>query len=140
MKPSDFDHITHFTKEECLKTGANISKLKIDWFHHADMFRDLIDCPVKLICLNTGKHEVGSRHYSGDAGDVLLLKPRIIPEVLDAALQAGFRGIGVYWNGVAYSYHLDIGRTLVTLWQGRKKKGDQVWRYGPLIMDPCLIG
>ena len=47
---------------------------------------------------------------------------------MNVALQWGFHGVGVYWNGECYSVHLDKRRDLA-MWYAIKKAPGKEWKY-----------
>lgn len=110
--------------------------LDADLFLVLDDFRDMVECGVKLLSLNGGTHTAGSQHYKGKAVDFVLLKERDPLQVAHRMLDAGFRGIGIYWNGAAYSYHGDL-RERHASWTGWKTGlPHSEWVYGKLLRDP----
>ncbi|MBU2249106.1 MAG: hypothetical protein KKD77_20330, partial [Gammaproteobacteria bacterium] len=87
-----------------------------------DVFRELIGLPVKLLLngLTTGDH-VAVWHKKGLAVDITIRGEIDLFEAIKSAWVAGFRGVGIYWNGKAYSFHLDL-RGAFSLWKAVKDK------------------
>lgn len=143
MKKSDFEThlIENFTAKEVTDTGAALGDVQLNLMIALQRFRSLIKRRVKLIVngMTTGKHKA-IWHPQGLAADIYLLpEDGIVPinHIFKSALAAGFKGIGIYYNGVMYSFHLDL-RLDLDWWGGYKnpKKGIKDWKYYPLINDP----
>ena len=140
MEISDFTvhGIVDFSPSEIEATGAKLTDIKLPLMVAFQRFRSLMGRRVKLIFngLTTGHHK-SPLHPGGLAGD-FYFDPREGPVkillVFKAALEAGFKGIGVYWNGKSYSFHFDL-RPKYAFWCGTKKPG-QEWDYDKLIVDP----
>ena len=132
MKIFDFRNIKHFTVEEVERTGAKIADVQYETIKKLDEFRELIKCPVVLLSngLTSGEHK-SVQHPAGEAVDFTLGNTRPISEVVKLALQAGFSGIGVYWNTVSNSYHFDT-RLDFSFWYGEKNKTGG-WDYSSLF-------
>ena len=135
MTPENFLILQWFTQSGVEETGAKIKDVKLELMFRLDSFRRDIDVPVYLLRngLTTGKH-ASPEHPDGKAADICtgIVKP--VWTVYKSALKNGFRGFGAYWNGKAYSYHLDIG-TEYRQWTGiPDEKGN--WKFGSLIVDP----
>jgi hypothetical protein len=62
------------------------------------------------------------------------LKNISINSFVEKALNAGFRGVGVYINekGVP-SFHVDIRETDIQMWLGTKENASDPWTYSDLI-------
>jgi hypothetical protein len=136
MKESDWKLIRHFQAKEVIATGASPSDVKVELFLALDKFRDKVGSPVFLIRdgLTTGKHS-SPGHKNGTAVDGFLRDTVRADTLFKAALESGFRAIGIYWNGTVLSFHLELD-TEYRFWVGRKKKGAASWTYGELIIDP----
>lgn len=144
MNRQDFQDwkIAHFTAEEIEATGANLAHVQIRLLTAMERFREKLGRPFKLIPggMTTGNHKA-PEHAAGLAVDGFVpgldgVADTITAEdVFKAALGAGFRGIGVYWNGSIYSFHLDL-RPVLSFWTGTKAPGAAGWNYGKLINDP----
>jgi hypothetical protein len=90
--------------------------------------------------LTTGGHK-SKEHAAGLAADVGFYEadgPVDIRSCFAAALDAGARGIGIYWNGAAYSMHMDL-RKPYSFWCGTKRHRESEWRYLPLIINPAEV-
>ena len=131
MKIFDFRNIKYFTVEEIERTGAKIADVQYETIKKLDEFRKLIKCPVHLLVngITTGNHE-SEEHPNGKATDFRLGNLRTTDEVVKTALQAGFSGMGVYWNSVTNSYHLDTGK--FRFWYGDKNSSGG-WDYSSLF-------
>lgn len=138
MTRDDFQDygIRHFTAEEVERTGAHLSEVKSRLLQHLEIFRREIGQPVYLVRdgLTSGTHAC-QLHVLGEAGDIALkdFEPH---EVLKAALEAGFNGIGLYLReGKGWvSAHLDL-RADRAFWVAAKKKHDRNWIYKGMIPD-----
>jgi hypothetical protein len=138
MKINDFD-MFDITKEEVLSTGANIDGLDYDAMCIHDSFRKLLPsgCRVEFLPngLNSGDHK-SEGHKKGTAHDFTVVGPASLFVILHTMIRAGYNGIGIYHNGVCYSFHGETGN--MRSWVGWKKKGEKNWRkpYLGLINDP----
>jgi len=135
MTPENFLMLNYFTQSEVESTGANIKDVKFELMFRLDAFRRDLGAPVYLLNngLTTGKHS-SPEHPNGEAADVCTGAIMPVWTVYKCALKNQFRGFGVYWNGIAYSYHLDIG-TEYRQWTGIPD-GKGNWKFGTLIVDP----
>lgn len=135
--------IKYFTPEEFESTGAILDHVQLQLALAMDRFRGYMGRPFALIKhgMTTGKHKA-PEHATGLAVDGYV--PRLddphdnikAEDVFKDALLAGFRGIGVYWNGRIYSFHLDL-RPDFSFWTGNKPSpGAGDWKYGKLVNDP----
>lgn len=145
MRKEDFENygIVHFTPEEVEGTGASLDDVDVELLVRYDKFRKLLKRRVVFAPngLTTGRHS-SSLHPRGKAGDCHFVEmdgPIDARTILEAGLGAGFHGIGIYWNGFAYSTHLDL-RKEYGFWSGWKKHRQENWEYLPLITihDPGL--
>lgn len=87
--------------------------------------------------MTTGEH-VSVWHRRGLAADVGFCESDGMVDVRHCvmyAAESGFRGIGVYWGGAAYSMHLDC-RSVPGQWARWRRHGDHIWRESALITDP----
>jgi len=149
VKASDFQTIKHFTAKEALKTGAKLKDIKYELFYTIDLFRSLHGRVVKIPKngISSGSHSPKSRHYRtktrlADGIDVYFREkdgPVDYRKVIVDALIVGFKGIGVYWNGKAYSFHFDL-RPKLAFWRARKDEPGDKWTYKPLLIDPKTKG
>ena len=135
MTPENFLMLNYFTQSEVESTGANIKDVKFELMFRLDAFRRDLGAPVYLLKkgLTTGGHS-SPEHPAGKAVDVYISEVKPVWTVYKCALKNQFRGFGVYWNGIAYSYHLDIGAEY-RQWVG-VPDGKGNWRFGSLIVDP----
>lgn len=128
----------YFNAEEIRATGAKLEDVSFQLMLALKAYRIAINRPVWLIPggLTTGKHEAGSYHYRPEgAVDFYHSDPVSADLVVEELLDAGFKGIGVYWNGSIKSFHADR-RDEVKLWRGVKKAGDAGWKYSDLVQVP----
>jgi len=138
MKYTDFDYITHFTSNEVIATGAHIEDVAYLTIKYLDRVRSLVDKPIKLIHngLTSGNH-TSRTHLEGCAVDFYVMDDISHTEAVKVALygvSVGFRGIGVYWNGEAYSFHFDTRNELGT-WYGTKTNKNDSWCYHGLMFN-----
>ena len=138
---SDFEThaIHHFTPEEIEKTGARVQDVTVTLFSHMEQLRRRLGRRIILLKngLTTGSHK-SPEHPSGRACDFYFLEKdgHINPSTMVYSfLHVGFYGIGVYWNGKTFSFHVDL-RGDYTFWAGVKKPRAKNWKYTNLIMDP----
>ena len=139
MKLREFEDygITDFTPREVSAVGSHIKDLQLSLMVAAQRFREDLDRRVKILSLTGGGHVAGSYHYMGRAMDVFLYAKDgeiLIGDVFKAALNAGFNGVGIYWNGKCWSFHLDV-RSKLGFWSAYKKKDERKWTYIPLTLD-----
>lgn len=144
MNRNDFQDwkIEHFTADEIEATGAILAHVQIRLIVAMERFRVALGRPFKLIVggMTTGNHKA-PEHAAGLAVDGFVPgldgvdDPITAEDVFKAALHGGFHGIGVYWNGGIYSFHLDL-RPKFSFWTGVKSPGVSGWKYGKLIHDP----
>lgn len=139
----DYD-IDNFTSYEVTSTGANLKDVQKETMICAQKFRLYVRRRVKLLHngITTGNHKA-AEHPRGLAIDGYLLPEDGFIDVhliFKGALEAGFRGIGIYWNQVLYSFHLDL-RKIRAHWTGVKdpKKKVHSWRFYSLLNDPAKI-
>ena len=140
MKESDFIEyeIDNFTPTEIVETGANVEDISVDLMVAMQKFRLLVNRRVVLLSngMTTGKHK-SKLHPGGKACDCYLHPDDGEVKVLDVfkfALEAGFKGIGIYWNGTLHSFHFDL-RNNYAFWSGKKEPGHE-WDFYSLIKDP----
>jgi hypothetical protein len=142
MRESDFEKygINHFTGEEIEETGADLKDINVDLIIALDLFRSILGYPVYLLenGMTTGSHSSWT-HPAGMAVDGRTKGKLGVDRIIKAALQAGFKGIGVYWNGQCTSFHLDI-RPNYAFWAGHKKEpGVGDWTFTSLFNEISLI-
>lgn len=132
MDKSLLTSIKYFTGEEIRATGGTIAGVSYQLFQRLDSLREMLGVPLNLLKggLNSGKH-LGNKdvHFQGIAADFIVSTkdPTI---VFRAMMDCRFSGIGIYWNGVIYSYHADIREAKRTaLWMAVKDR--RAWKYLP---------
>ncbi len=145
MRIDDFKRylIRNFTPAEIEATGAALEDVRWETLQMLQAFRDSMKRAVILLPngLTSGDHS-SPQHPLGLAVDVgFREKDGKVPPVLifKSALIAGAKGIGIYWNGFAYSVHLDL-RNEYAFWAGVKGHRQKAWNYRPLINDPKFLG
>lgn len=141
MRTEDFDlyGIRHFVPGEVTRTGARLEDVSAILIWRLDEFRHILGVPVVLLSLTTGEH-YSEYHPSGLAADVAFHDMESVPGVGSmhrAALDAGFRGIGIYHNGISYSMHLDL-RPERGEWVAWKRHRESSWNFGGLTVDPSM--
>lgn len=146
MKPSDFTQydIHNFSAAEIEDTGAKLKDVDRATIVYIQKYREYVRRPVKLVKngITTGIHKA-PEHKQGKAIDTYLNPADGLINVhliFKGALVAGFRGIGIYWNGTCYSCHFDL-RKNYAFWAGVKdiKKGIKNWQFHGLLSDPAKI-
>jgi hypothetical protein len=143
MTETDFTRyqIRHFTHAGVRATGADPADVQPMLMQRLDAFAGLCGRRVVLLRngMTTGEH-VSVWHRRGLAADVGFCETDVvdIQNLVIHAANAGFRGIGVYWGGAAYSMHLDC-RPEPGQWARWKQHGQTVWNEGPLIVDPRTL-
>ena len=134
MKEQDFNDLPNFTFNEIIRHYQSkgfeyadcvkeIAKLKKRLFIRLQKVRTQIGKPIKINCLTEGKHVKNSLHYMGMAIDWHVAGKVNMNKVLQACLDAGFSGIGVYpfWNKPGF--HSDIRAGGIKLWK-RDENGE----------------
>jgi len=146
MRKADFKkhHIDDFTPEEVELTGATLEGIQLRLMVSLQTFRTIMDRRVGLLVngMTSGGHKA-KEHFLGLAVDGFLYPdegPMDIDLIFKAALTAGCKGIGIYWNGIQYSFHLDL-RPEYGFWSGHKVAKNMVktWRYVSLLKDLSYI-
>jgi hypothetical protein len=139
VKVEDFRDIEFFTPGEVVRTGAALDDVSANLIIHYDRFRRVLNRRVVFAPngLTTGVHSspLHPRGLAGDCHYVEMDGPIDARTIFEAALLSGFHGIGIYWNGIAYSTHLDL-RDEFAFWIGHKKHRETAWEYHSLINDP----
>lgn len=137
MKPEDWKDIEWFTEKEVMATGADVAKVTKTLMMRLD---DLRDCVGAMILahngMTSGDHKsIG--HPEGRAADFSLRSNLAPDKVVKSALACGFKKIGTYWNGVAYSYHVELAQDYA-FWMATKAAPgpDHKWTYHPVNFDP----
>lgn len=142
MEKTDFKKhgIVNYTPEEVELTGAMLADVQLRLMVSVQIFRTLADRRVGLLVngLTTGSHKA-IEHGLGLAVDGFMYPDDGListSDIFKHALTAGFKGIGIYWNGVQYSFHLDL-RSELGFWGGYKDptKGVKNWEYTSLLTE-----
>lgn len=133
----DFD-VRHVKAADVTATKAPLDSVNLYLILHLDDFIGRCGLPVVLLPngLTTGTHRA-SWHPRGLAADVAFGIKQEDVKIYDLwklAIECGFKGVGIYWNGVAYSMHLDL-RPVLSTWGGVKTTGAD-WAYYSLFNDP----
>ena len=131
--------VSHITPDQVEATGSMLSEVSVPLLVTLDWFIDRAGVPVVLLKngMTSGKHD-SPYHAAGKAADVAFdSTPLNVPvrHLVMLASRCGFQGVGLYWNGVAYSMHLDIGDSF-RQW-ARRKRPDGTWQQAALIVDPA---
>ena len=142
MTEAELSRIEYFTKNEIEGTGSMLRDINALLIYRLNEFRRLIKRRVVLLPngLTTGEH-TNINHYIGKASDNGFCEGDGSVDIIKcfkAALSARFKGIGLYWNGIAYSIHLDIGRGY-RFWSAKKGHRETEWTYYSLINDPARM-
>lgn len=146
MKKTDFKKhsIDNYTPEEVIRTGALLSDVQLRLMIAVQTFRTILNRRVGIFSngLTTGDHKA-KEHLQGLAGDGFLYPgdgPIVTGLIFKAALTAGFKGVGIYWNGAHYSFHLDL-RPDYNFWGGYKDsaRGVKEWTYTSLLTELSAI-
>ena len=141
MTLEDYNSLPNFSAHEVVKTGGDPLQMQRQAMYMLQDFRTLIDRRFRFQYggLNSGNH-ASKEHPAGCAIDGYLdprdgdVDQRAIQKVFKAALQVGFKGIGIYYNGTLWSFHLDT-RAEYGLWTGRKKApGAGGWVYRNMLI------
>jgi hypothetical protein len=141
MTDQELSTIKHFSKKEIENSGGNVFGLNYDLFIKLDKLRDVLGWPMKIPTggLNSGKHISNTDvHALGEACDFFRADglPVDYTVVFRAAVQVDFNGIGIYWNGYIYSFHVDV-RNYQAYWYGVHQAGATEWIYKEFkIVDP----
>lgn len=127
-----------FSKREIEATGAKLEDIDYESFKKLCEFRLILGVPVYFIKngMTTGNHR-SPGHPAGKAYDVRIPKANFYT-VFKAAISAGLIKFGGYWNGRAYSYHLEDSE-VAAFWTGVKKAPGPKYSWNftnPLINNP----
>lgn len=141
MLRTDFEKygITKFTWKEIESTGANPADVQLVLMMKLQVFRLKVNTRVVLLVngLTTGTHK-SKEHKDGLAVDIAFQDIKYlvnVSHIVNCALEAGFKGIGVYHNEAAYSFHFDC-RENYSFWSAFKRHRENTWNYRSLIVDP----
>jgi len=141
MREEDFkiQNIYTFSPAEVRGTGAHLDDIQLPLLLALHRFRKTLRRRVVLLPngMTTGEH-TAPEHRLGLAADIAFIEADgkvLVEYIFKAALTAGIKGIGIYWNGSAYSVHLDL-RGSFAFWSAVKKHRENNWIYAGLIIDP----
>ncbi len=141
MISSDFSkyNIKNFTPEEIESTGAKLEDVQLETIFKLQYFRNKIKRTIVLLNngLTSGNHS-SKKHPEGLAVDFTFREGDgtiSVTEVFKYALEAKFKGIGIYHNQATYSFHFDL-RECYGFWSARKEHRATSWEYDSLIVDP----
>jgi hypothetical protein len=142
MNEQDFQiyGIINFTPADIVDTGASLESVDVRTIETLQAFRTLIGKRIGLLHngLTTGNHR-SVEHPSGRAVDFYFLDGAIDNSIINTIvwgmIRSGFNGIGVYWNGQAFSFHGDL-RENPAAWAGKKSRIDDPWVYNNLYFYP----
>lgn len=128
------------TADEIRATGSNVEDVDYSAFDSVCQLRKELNSPIYFIKngITTGNHK-SPGHPAGKAFDIRV--PRLpMYAVFKAAIGSGFNKIGVYWNGKAYSYHLEVAPS-PAFWMGTKPEPGPKhgWKFNTLIKDPAKV-
>lgn len=134
-----FIDLRYFSAAEVRAAGARVASVQRRLFVTLDRFRLELGRTVDLLYdgLTTGKHR-SYTHEAGLAADICFRESEGVVNVRHAgilALHVGFTGVGVYWNGAAYSMHLDLGWTL-RQWVRWRHHREVEWHESAFLVDP----
>lgn len=142
MLATDFEkhNIDNFTVQEVMDTGCSLGSVDVKTMISTQRFREYVRRRVKLIenGLTTGGHKA-PWHPRGLAVDSYLLPedgPINIHLIFKGALTAGFKGIGIYWNQILWSFHFDH-RPDYAFWGGVKDEPRLIkeWQWYSILRD-----
>ena len=139
MTHSDFVtmEIDRFSAEEIEATCAKLADVQASLMSSLNRLRNLVGQPFALLKngLTTGNH-ASCYHGKGLAADVVIGNGLVThtTDVLFKAIRIGFNGVGLYHNGLIYSWHFDLRETPST-WSAVKGR-EGTWMYSPLMVDP----
>ena len=141
MLDSEWAQIKYFSKNEVIEAGGDPAGMDFVFMRKLDRVRAILGRRIKLIYngLNSGNHKA-ILHKNGKAADWYLpIEDGTIDvlTVLYAVLSSGLRGFGVYWNGVAFSFHTD-NRKRIAFWKA-DKRGKQPWTYAKFLENTNFI-
>lgn len=139
MTKNDFESIKNITPESVIQSGARIEDVQFLTIHQLDTTSILLNRTIIILPngLTSGKHS-SPLHPRGLAVDFCLreVDGEIDPQdIVFNLVVAGFRGIGVYHNGAAYSFHADIRKDFGS-WSRWRKHREVKWKEQALINDP----
>jgi len=130
MIREDFRRLRNFSYQEVLDhyiskgftvsmAKIEIGKIKLSAMLKLQKFRTRINRPVYFNCITEGKHAPGSAHYRFIAFDIRIGGKGKINwnNMIEAAIDVGFKGIGYYpfWN--TPGMHVDDRTTSFQIWK-----------------------
>lgn len=140
MKSRDFTdfELQHVRPKDILGTGAPLDSVNVFLAIKTDRFIERVGLPFQFLHngLTTGIHRA-TWHPRGLALDGAFNTDQDLVKIYDVwkiAIECGFHGIGLYWNGTAYSLHMDL-RPRLAFWGGTKVAGGP-WSYFSVFQDP----
>jgi len=140
MKAKDFQDygIQNVRAQDITGTGAPLDSVNVFLVRRLDEFVGRAGVKVVFLPngLTTGVHR-STWHPRGLAADIAFDVDQDEVDIYalwKLAIEVGFRGVGIYWNGVAYSMHLDL-RPRLAFWGGSKAQGGP-WDYSGVFTDP----
>jgi len=147
MVSKDFKdyQILHIKEKDITSSGADLADINLFFIIALDKFFGTlfveygIHAVILFNGLTTGNHK-SFTHKRGLAGDIAFAvsaSEMSIYSIWKKAIEAGFKGIGLYWNGVAYSMHLDL-RPSLAFWSMRKDETG-AWISDSVFKDPREI-
>lgn len=130
----------HFSEKEITRTGAKLKDINFESMYKLEVFRVRIGRRVlfQKNGITTGDHS-SEGHKKGKAFDVRFdtrdgkVDFAFCLKALKTALSVGFVVIGLYFNGIEYSFHLEDSEEY-RFW--RAVKDGKGWKYFGLIADP----
>jgi len=141
MTERDFQDfgITCVTSQNVIGTGAALADVSVFLIIRLQRYADLSGRRFVLLPngLTSGQHS-SSYHKRGMAADISWREANgslNIYQEWKGLIGAGFGGIGLYFNGTAYSAHVDL-RPKLAFWAGWKRHGENIWTMGGLFKDP----
>lgn len=145
MLESDFSiyGIKYVTPREVRATGADLADVQTETIIKLNCFRTRLGRAVVLLHggMTTGKH-ARPNHKKGYAVDITFREPDgpiNVVEIFKTALETGFKAFGVYWNGSAYSFHLEIAKSFAFWYKAKRHRATDWEKTGNLIIDPATI-
>lgn len=140
----EINQITDFTPGEIEATGADLNEMQSETICALQKFKNNLQRNVFLDKdgLTSGRHK-NPEHKAGRAVDCQLAPAEgniNFHLLFKAAIKAGFKGIGLYWNQEFYKLHLDL-RLEFKFWGGVKDESKNIndWQWYPLLNDISKI-
>lgn len=99
------------------------------------IFRTVINKPITIIDISKLNHAKYGYHPKSRAVDIFIhdITTNDVDYIVETALNAGFKGVGVYINqDNILSFHFDT-RNQFAFWRGTKSKRYSSWTYTNLI-------